>query len=265
LGDVLACFPDDEPLRLSVQACRGLRLLRQDPWECLASFILSSTKQIVQIRQIIELLCRQVGEPVAVPASHEARWSFPAAARLALADEFQLRACKMGFRAKSLLAAARRVDSGELDLAALSRLDLREARTRLMTLPGVGPKTYATANGTASAGMDYQSANGVLTWGNGDAANKSFSITILDDGGVETAETFTVTLSNATGGAALGTPLTAQVTITDDDAAVPAPAPPSGGGGGGGGIGVVTLATLWLMTLLSARNRRRFATTRTSL
>src|SRR6185369_4259538 len=45
LRDVLSTFPDDPPMRAAVQACQGLRLLRQDPWECLASFILSSTKQ----------------------------------------------------------------------------------------------------------------------------------------------------------------------------------------------------------------------------
>src|SRR5208282_5619797 len=62
LAAVLKTFPDDEPVRSAVVACRGLRLLRQDPWECLASFILSSTKQIVQIRQIVARLCERFGE-----------------------------------------------------------------------------------------------------------------------------------------------------------------------------------------------------------
>src|SRR5262249_3759395 len=61
LGAVLRTFPDDDPLRAATQFCRGLRLLRQDPWECLASFILSSTKQIIQIRQIVTLLCEGFG------------------------------------------------------------------------------------------------------------------------------------------------------------------------------------------------------------
>ena len=52
LEAVLLSFPDDEPMRRAVGFCRGLRLLRQEPWECLASFILSSTKQIVQIQQM---------------------------------------------------------------------------------------------------------------------------------------------------------------------------------------------------------------------
>src|SRR5450631_3248269 len=63
LDAVLKMFPDDEPMNRAVASCRGLRLLRQDPWECLASFILSSTKQIVQIRQIVALLCERFGEP----------------------------------------------------------------------------------------------------------------------------------------------------------------------------------------------------------
>ena len=67
LAAVLKTFPDDAPLRDAVAACRGLRVLRQDPWECLASFILSSTKQIVQIRQITALLCERFGESI-IPA-----------------------------------------------------------------------------------------------------------------------------------------------------------------------------------------------------
>ena len=77
LEQVLTSFPDDPPMRSAVSACRGLRLLRQDPWECLASFILSSTKQIVQIQQIIALLCERFGEPLAVPARLPAGALFP--------------------------------------------------------------------------------------------------------------------------------------------------------------------------------------------
>ena len=64
LEKILKTFPDDEPMKDAVASCHGLRMLRQDPWECLASFILSSTKQIVQIRQIVSLLCERFGEPV---------------------------------------------------------------------------------------------------------------------------------------------------------------------------------------------------------
>jgi N-glycosylase/DNA lyase len=177
LDAVLKTFPDDTPMRDAVAACRGLRLLRQDPWECLASFILSSTKQIVQIRQIVALLCERFGEPIA-PATvtwdcrrlagqlaaenrnspagrdrsqHGARsascsdknhlfHSFPTAERLAAATEAELRACKMGFRAPHLLAAARQIAGGGFDLEGLRQLPRAEARLELMKLRGVGRK-----------------------------------------------------------------------------------------------------------------------------
>jgi N-glycosylase/DNA lyase len=140
LARVLATFPDDEPLRAAVKACHGLRLLRQDPWECLASFILSSTKQIIQIRQIVGQLCERFGEPVPVPAGHRPAHRFPTPERLARCSEAELRECKMGFRAPYLLATARRIAGGRPGLAALGRVSMDEARAALLELPGVGRK-----------------------------------------------------------------------------------------------------------------------------
>jgi len=152
LAAVLAAFPDDLPMRNAVAACRGLRILRQDPWECLASFILSSTKQIVQIRQIVSLLCERFGEPLGggglrspenetLPAVADRRYrSFPTAERLAAVTEADLRGCKMGFRAPYLLAAARQIAGGKLNLERLRRLPLAAARDELVQLPGVGNK-----------------------------------------------------------------------------------------------------------------------------
>ncbi len=140
LSDILATFPTDEPMIAAVTSCHGLRLLRQDPWECLASFILSSTKQIVQIRQIIELLCERFGDAIPAAAGTRPMFGFPSPARIAAASETDLRACKMGFRAPGLLAAAREIDSGAFDLEVLRRLDYHAARERLMTLHGVGGK-----------------------------------------------------------------------------------------------------------------------------
>jgi N-glycosylase/DNA lyase len=140
LAPVLASFPDDDSMRTAVRACQGLRLLRQDYWECLASFILSSTKQIIQIRQIVSLLCERFGEPVPVPSGHAPAHAFPTPERLVSVTEAELRACKMGFRAPYLLAAARAIVSGDLLLDALQQLPITQARAELVKLPGVGPK-----------------------------------------------------------------------------------------------------------------------------
>jgi N-glycosylase/DNA lyase len=140
LAAILKTFPDDPPLGAAVAACHGLRVLRQDPWECLASFILSSTKQIVQIRQIISLLCERFGEPVPVPAGETRAYAFPSPERIATVTEADLRACKMGFRAPHLLAAARQIADGRLEVGRLRHWPLTEARAELMKLRGVGGK-----------------------------------------------------------------------------------------------------------------------------
>lgn len=140
LSAVLATFPDDPALRDAVQACPGLRLLRQEPWECLASFILSSSKQIIQIRQVIGLMTERFGAAVPVPPGHPFSFAFPTAERVASVCDADLRACKMGFRARYLSGAARRVADGELDLERLRNLPLAAAREALLALPGVGPK-----------------------------------------------------------------------------------------------------------------------------
>jgi N-glycosylase/DNA lyase len=149
LAAILKTFPDDEPMNTAVARCPGLRLLRQEPWECLASFILSSTKQIVQIRQIVALLCERFGEPCEGSAGGAptrrrrdlaAPRSFPTPQRIAAATEAELRACKMGFRAPSLLKAARQVAGGKFDLEKIRALDYAAARAELMTLRGVGGK-----------------------------------------------------------------------------------------------------------------------------
>ena len=140
LGEVLRTFPDDEPMRAAVAACYGLHLLRQDPWECLASFILSSNKQIVQIRQIIALLCERYGEPVPVLSGWPPAFAFPSPARLARATEAELRACKMGFRAPYLRATAETIAGGLFEPGRLHGLPAEVARGELMKLPGVGRK-----------------------------------------------------------------------------------------------------------------------------
>lgn len=147
LEKILSTFPDDGPMNNAVAACHGLRILRQKPWECLASFILSATKQIVQIRQIVAELCECFGDRLAprpawaqedIPA--DLFYAFPSPEKIAGLTETQLRNCKMGFRAPNLLGAARQIAEGKLDLNRLRHLPYREAQTELMKLRGVGEK-----------------------------------------------------------------------------------------------------------------------------
>lgn len=161
LSSVLLSFPDDAPMRAAVTACRGLRLLRQEPWECLASFILSSTKQIVQIQQIVALLCERFGEQVLVPRGHAPVFGFPTAERLAACAESDLRGCKMGFRAPNLLRTAKEITDGEVNLHSLHTRPVEEARAELLKLPGVGNKI---ANCVLLFAYGFQQAFPVDVW-----------------------------------------------------------------------------------------------------
>jgi hypothetical protein len=83
--------------------------------------------------------------------------------------------------------------------------------------------SFGTSNGSAQAGSDYTARSGTLTWPDGDAADKTFSVPVTDDPAVEPSETVNLALSGPTGGAALGTRATATLTIADNDSLLPAP------------------------------------------
>ncbi len=108
---------------------------------------------------------------------------------------------------------------------------------------------YVTSDGTAVAGSDYTTASASLSFADGETT-RTITVPILDDGVIENAETLTVTLSAPGGGATLGNPTAATVTITDNDQSPP----PGGGGGGGGAAGWWELA-VGLLTLVAHRKR----------
>jgi len=156
LRQIVDSFPRDEHLATATQACWGLRLLKQDPWECLASFIASSTKQIVQIKQIVENLSLRLGNELEVggtgvpacgslidtgrDACATRLFTFPSVETIAGSTHALLWDCKLGFRAKYLLGSARMIAEGKLDLRKVGAMNCDEAREYLCQLPGVGEK-----------------------------------------------------------------------------------------------------------------------------
>ncbi len=118
--------------------CRGLRIIRQPKWECLATFICSSMKQVTHIRQISRKLRERFGD--ARKIGHHELFAFPSAQRLAACSEKELRQCALGYRAKTLLATARLITSGPVDLERMSALSDVDLREMLCELPGVGAK-----------------------------------------------------------------------------------------------------------------------------
>lgn len=138
IAAIVRTFPGDKHMRRAVVFGYGMRLLRQEPWECLASFICSAAKQFVQICRVVDNLCHALGEPF--EAGGRAEFAFPSVAAVARATHAQLWSCRMGFRAKNLLAAARLIDSGKVRLEMIAAMDYARAIEELTKLPGVGPK-----------------------------------------------------------------------------------------------------------------------------
>src|SRR5881397_1188941 len=94
LAEICASFPDDPVMNAARDFCRGLRIIRQPKWECLATFICSSMKQVAHIRQISLALRKRFGNRREI-ASRVLR-TFPSAQRIARASENELRECKLG-------------------------------------------------------------------------------------------------------------------------------------------------------------------------
>lgn len=119
----------------AINRYQGMRLIRQDPWECLISYMLATASSIPTIQKRISLLSEFFGEEL-----EEGHFSFPPPQALANADIALLEKCKLGFRTERIKAAAEEVFYGELDLSTLNQLEFRDARERLMKVRGIGEK-----------------------------------------------------------------------------------------------------------------------------
>ena len=125
----------DPVLDRCMKALPGLRILRQPMDEVLLVFLLSSVKSIPQIKDMKELVARKYGEPLELDL-----WSFPGWEKLSKISEAELRALKMGYRAKYVCVVARQIANEPSLLRDVVEQPYEEAKAKLLSLPGVGPK-----------------------------------------------------------------------------------------------------------------------------
>jgi N-glycosylase/DNA lyase len=155
LDSILKEIVRDPIVHQAVQRYRGLRLIRQDPWECLLSFLCSSAKSISHIRSIIEALCRSTGKKIVY--GNYTGYGFPEPR--CLKDPLQLESVRAGFRTAYLVEACQCIDRDQL--LSLKELPYGEARKRLMVLPGVGKKV---ADCVLLYSLDFLEAFPIDTW-----------------------------------------------------------------------------------------------------
>ncbi|MBO7376286.1 MAG: DNA-3-methyladenine glycosylase 2 family protein [Clostridia bacterium] len=145
--DILSRHPS-ERLREAALAGRGIRILRQDPWEALCSFIISQNNNIPRIRSLVSALSRAAGERVDTRGMEdhgaaEEEYAFPSAGAVASLGEDALKEMRMGFRAGYIDAASKSVAGGSLRFGDVEKLPTADASRLLQTLRGVGPKVAA--------------------------------------------------------------------------------------------------------------------------
>jgi len=116
----------------------GLRITRQDPFQCCISFIVSSNSNIPNIRMRLQKLCRKFGTKVRFQKRDF--FLFPEPKRLARATLQELKECKLGYRSKYVLDTSRAIASGEIDLDELKKIKYEQAKESLLKLPGIGDK-----------------------------------------------------------------------------------------------------------------------------
>lgn len=121
-------------LKEAAEYAPGIRLLKQDPWEALCSFIISQNNNIPRIKGIIKNLCKLFGEETALG------YTFPTAEKLSSLTVEDLAPIKSGFRAKYIISAAQTVSSNPTFLEEIYSLPVDKAREQLMIIKGVGPK-----------------------------------------------------------------------------------------------------------------------------
>lgn len=139
-GALCERFRADTVMRQALDTCPGIRILQQEPWEALCSFIISQNNHIPRIKGIIGRLCEAFGEPLG-----SGDFTFPSPERLAALDVSALAPLRAGFRAGYLLDAAQKIAAGEVSLEALLTLPLEQARASLQKIRGVGPKVAECA------------------------------------------------------------------------------------------------------------------------
>ena len=128
----------DAVVRQAVEYAKGIRMLRQDPWEMLISFIISANNRIPQIKQVLRNICREYGKELADGGINY--YGFPTTKELLAATPADLRRHKAGFRDKYIVAATQMVASGQLDINTHTKMPTSQLKKALLAVPGVGEK-----------------------------------------------------------------------------------------------------------------------------
>ena len=137
-GKILKNITRDKIVKKATGNYPGLRVTRQDPFQCCISFIVSSNSNIPNIRMRLQKLCKKFGAKVRFQKRNF--FLFPEPKKLANATLQDLQECKLGYRSKYVLDTSRLIASGEIDFDELKKMNYDQDKELLLKLPGIGDK-----------------------------------------------------------------------------------------------------------------------------
>ena len=138
MQEIIKSISKDKTVKEAIKQYEGLRIFKQDPFQCMISFIISSNSNIQKIKNSLEKITRKFG--VKVEIQNKEFFLFPKPEKLANASIEEIKKCGVGYRAPFIKQAAEMIFSKKIDLEYLEKLDYKEAKKNICLIPGVGNK-----------------------------------------------------------------------------------------------------------------------------
>ena len=138
MQEIIKSISKDKTVKKAVKEYKGLRLFRQDPFQCLISFIISSNSNIQKIKNSLEKITKKFGEKVKI--QNKEFFLFPEPEKLARATIDEIKSCGVGYRAPFIKEAAKMVILKKIDFEYLKKCDYHEAKKNICLVPGIGNK-----------------------------------------------------------------------------------------------------------------------------
>ena len=138
MQEIIKSISKDKTVKKAVKEYEGLRLFRQDPFQCLISFIISSNSNIQKIKSSLEKITKKFGKKVKI--QNKEFFLFPEPEKLAKATIDEIKSCGVGYRAPFIKEAAKMVILKKIDFEYLKKCDYHEAKKNICLVPGIGNK-----------------------------------------------------------------------------------------------------------------------------
>jgi N-glycosylase/DNA lyase len=138
IPEIFSCLSADPLIAKTISRGYGLRIMRQEPCQCMVSFVCSSNTNIIMIRKMLRNLSKKFGQRLSVDGRDF--FTFPSIKTLHEAEISELRSCGVGYRAKAIKAVAKSIVNNDLDIPTLANRSYNEAKNALLDIYGIGNK-----------------------------------------------------------------------------------------------------------------------------